>query len=91
VVCLSSIGTQATHPNLLNQLGLMEQTLRNRGVPIGFLRAAWFMENFAADIDPALLEGVFRSFLHPLDNAFQWLRRPTSVRRPPRPALTRQL
>jgi NAD(P)H dehydrogenase (quinone) len=70
VVCLSTIGAQATQPNLLNQLGLMEQTLRHIAAPVAFLRAAWFMENFAYDIDPARSGGVFHSFLAPLDHPF---------------------
>jgi NAD(P)H dehydrogenase (quinone) len=65
--CLSTIGAQATQPNLLNQLGLMERELGQLPIPIAFLRAGWFMENFAWDIAPARETGVFRSFLQPLD------------------------
>jgi NAD(P)H dehydrogenase (quinone) len=67
IVCLSTIGAQATKPNLLNQLGLMEQALRAIPSPICFLRAAWFMENAAWDVAPARDPGVVPSFLQPLD------------------------
>ena len=67
VVCLSTIGAQATQPNLLNQLGLVEQALATLPVPVCFLRAAWFMENAAWDVAPARDLGVVPSFLQPLD------------------------
>jgi uncharacterized protein YbjT (DUF2867 family) len=67
VVCLSTIGAQAVQPNLLNQLGIMEQTLGTLPTPVAFLRAAWFMENFAWDVAPAREKGVIPSFLQPLD------------------------
>ncbi len=66
VVCLSTIGAQATQPNLLNQLGLVEQALSALPVPVCFLRTAWFMENAAWDVAPAKA-GVVPSFLQPLD------------------------
>ena len=67
VVCLSTIGAQATQPNLLNQLGLVEQALGALAMPVCFLRAAWFMENSAWDVEPARDRGVISSFLQPLD------------------------
>jgi len=66
VVCLSTIGAQATEENLLTQLGLVEQGLSELSMPVTFLRAAWFMENSAWDIAPAR-DGVMPSFLQPLD------------------------
>lgn len=66
VVCLSTIGAQAKQPNLLNQLQLLEYSLRGLDVPVTFLRAAWFMENHLWDIDAAR-SGVISSFLQPLD------------------------
>ena len=66
ILCLSTIGAQATQPNLLNQLGLVEQALSGLATPVCFLRAAWFMENAAWDV-PAAREGVIPSFLQPLD------------------------
>src|SRR6516225_1258118 len=50
VAVLSTIGAQATQPNLLNQLGIMERELRTLPIPIVFLRAAWFFENSAWDV-----------------------------------------
>jgi uncharacterized protein YbjT (DUF2867 family) len=67
VVCLSTIGAQATQPNLLHQLGLLEQGLGAAPSPVCFLRAAWFMENAAWDVTPARDSGVVPSFLQPLD------------------------
>lgn len=69
VVCLSTVGAQATQENLLSQLGLMERELSGLDLPVAFLRAAWFMENAAWDVAPAREEGVLRSFLQPLDRA----------------------
>jgi uncharacterized protein YbjT (DUF2867 family) len=67
VVCLSTIGANATQPNLLNQLGILEQELSALPMSIAFLRAAWFMENAAWDIAPAREQGVIPTFLQPLD------------------------
>jgi NAD(P)H dehydrogenase (quinone) len=66
VVCLSTIGAQATQPNLLTQRTLMEQELRELTIPVTFLRPAWFMENFASDVASARDSGVIASFLQPL-------------------------
>lgn len=71
VVCLSTIGAQASHPNLLSQLGEMEHVLGQLPMPVTFLRAAWFMENSLWDIAPAREEGVLHSFLQPLDKPVQ--------------------
>jgi NAD(P)H dehydrogenase (quinone) len=67
IVFLSTIGAQARQPNLLNQLGLVEQALGALAMPVCFLRAAWFMENSAWDVAPARDRGVISSFLQPLD------------------------
>jgi uncharacterized protein YbjT (DUF2867 family) len=67
VVVLSTIGAQATQPNLLNQLQIMEQELGTLPTPIAFLRAAWFIENAAWDVAPARETGIVPSFLQPLD------------------------
>jgi NAD(P)H dehydrogenase (quinone) len=66
IVCLSTIGAQVARPNLLHQLGLVEEALGSVGLPIAFLRAAWFMENAAADVRSAMTEGVLHSYLQPL-------------------------
>jgi uncharacterized protein YbjT (DUF2867 family) len=70
VVCLSTIGAQASETNLLTQLQIMERELGRLPMPIAFLRAAWFMENSAWDVEPAVKTGVIPSFLQPLDKAF---------------------
>ncbi|MFK4446079.1 NAD(P)H dehydrogenase (quinone) [Caballeronia udeis] len=67
VVCLSTIGAQATQSNLLSKLGIMERSLSVLPVPVTFLRAAWFMENAARDIQTAMTTGTIASFLQPLD------------------------
>jgi uncharacterized protein YbjT (DUF2867 family) len=67
VVCLSTIGAQATEDNLLQQLGAMEREFAALPMPVAFLRAAWFIENAAWDIAPARDTGTIPSFLTPLD------------------------
>ena len=67
VVCLSTIGAQASQPNLLTQRTLMEQALGKLPLPISFLRPAWFMENAALDVASARDSGVIHSFLQPLE------------------------
>ena len=67
VVCLSTIGAQASQPNLLSLRTLLEQALRELPMPVTFLRPAWFMENFAWDLQAARDRGVISSFLQPLD------------------------
>jgi len=70
VVCLSTIGAQAKETNLLTQLQMLEQSLGRLPMPIAFLRAAWFMENSAWDVEPAKKTGVVPSFLQPLDKLY---------------------
>ena len=67
IVCLSTIGAQATQPSLLNQLGIMEQVLGQLPLPAAFLRAGWFMENAAFDVAAARETGVIPGYLQPLD------------------------
>jgi uncharacterized protein YbjT (DUF2867 family) len=66
VVYLSTIGAQATRPNLLTQHSIVEKALRELPLPITFLRPAWFMENFSWDVASAR-SGIIASFLQPLD------------------------
>src|ERR1700730_1804402 len=70
VVCLSTIGADAPHENLLTQRTLMEQSLKQIGLPVTFLRPGWFMENALWDVPSARDEGVLRSFLQPADKLF---------------------
>ena len=67
VVCLSTIGAQAEQENLLTQLQLMERSFAALPMPVAFLRAAWFMENVAWDIEGARVSGVIPTFLQPAD------------------------
>jgi NAD(P)H dehydrogenase (quinone) len=67
IVCLSTIGAQATETNLLTQRTLLEQALNALTLPVTFLRPAWFMENFAWDVVSARDHGIIASFLQPLD------------------------
>jgi NAD(P)H dehydrogenase (quinone) len=69
VVYLSTIGAQATRSNLLTQHSIIEQVLGSLSIPICFLRPGWFMENASWDVTPAARNGVFPSFLQPLDKA----------------------
>ena len=68
LVFLSTVGAQSAEPNLLNNSKLTEEMLRRAPVPVAFLRAAWFMENAAWDVEAAR-SGVIASFLQPLDHA----------------------
>jgi NAD(P)H dehydrogenase (quinone) len=67
VVFLSTVGAQVAEPNLLNNSKMIEETLRQLPVPVAFLRAGWFMENAASDLEAAR-NGVVPSFLQPLDH-----------------------
>lgn len=70
VVCLSTIGADAPHENLLTQRTLLEQALGGIGLPVTFLRPGWFMENAQWDVPSARDEGVLHSFLQPADKPF---------------------
>ena len=67
-VLLSTVGAQAREFNLLNWAGIYEAALAETGIPVAFLRAAWFMENALWDV-AAAREGRFYSHLQPLDHA----------------------
>ncbi|VXB03556.1 NmrA family transcriptional regulator [Burkholderia sp. 8Y] len=69
IVCLSTIGAQATQTNLLTQHTLLQEALTSQPIPVTFLRPGWFMENSAWDVQSAREEGVLHSFLQPLDRA----------------------
>ncbi len=67
VVYLSTVGAQAMQENLLTNATIMEEGLRKLPVPVTLLRPAWFMENFAWDVDAAKTGNV-PSYLQPLDH-----------------------
>jgi uncharacterized protein YbjT (DUF2867 family) len=70
ILCLSTIGADAPHDNLLTQRTLMEKAVAAAGLPVTFLRPAWFMENALWDVASARDEGVLHSFLQPADRPF---------------------
>jgi NAD(P)H dehydrogenase (quinone) len=67
VVFLSTVGAHVAEPNLLSNSKVTEEMLRTASVPVALLRAAWFMENAAWDVEAAR-KGVIPSFLQPLDH-----------------------
>jgi NAD(P)H dehydrogenase (quinone) len=67
VVFLSTVGAHVAEHNLLNNSKITEDMLRTTSVPVALLRAAWFMENAAWDVEAAR-KGVVPSFLQPLDH-----------------------
>jgi NAD(P)H dehydrogenase (quinone) len=70
VLCLSTVGADAVHDNLLSQRTMMEQALSALPLPVTFLRPGWFLENSAWDVASARERGVIASFLMPLDKTF---------------------
>jgi NAD(P)H dehydrogenase (quinone) len=64
VLCLSSIGADAPHDNLLTQRTLMEQALSALPMPVTFLRPAWFIDNVAWDV-ASERNPMLPSCLHP--------------------------
>jgi uncharacterized protein YbjT (DUF2867 family) len=67
VLCLSTIGADAVHDNLLSQRTMMEAALRELPIPLTILRPAWFIDNAAWDVVPARETGLIHSFLLPVD------------------------
>jgi NAD(P)H dehydrogenase (quinone) len=70
VLCLSTIGADAVHDNLLSQRTMMEEALRALPLPITILRPAWFIDNAAWDVASARETGRIHSFLQPTDKPF---------------------
>jgi len=69
-VALSSIGAEKlSRLGLITSLHLLERQLGALPVPSAFLRAGWFMENSAWDVDSAR-EGKLFAFLQPIDRQF---------------------
>jgi uncharacterized protein YbjT (DUF2867 family) len=66
VVCLSTVGADAPHDNLLSPRGTMEAALSRLPPPLTILRPAWFLDNAAWD-RAAARAGAVQSFLQPLD------------------------
>jgi uncharacterized protein YbjT (DUF2867 family) len=70
VLCLSTIGADAVHDNLLSQRTMLEAALRALPLKLAILRPAWFIDNVAWDVASARETGVIHSFLQPTDKAF---------------------
>ena len=64
VLCLSTIGADAVHDNLLSQRTMMEAALGELPLPLTILRPAWFIDNAAWDVASARETGLIHSFLH---------------------------
>lgn len=70
VVGLSSVGAHREYDT--GNIGtnhILEQVLGELPCPVAFVRAAWFMENFAGQLPMARGQGIMPSFLMPLDRA----------------------
>ena len=64
VVFLSSIGAQhSAGTGMIRSTYAGEQALRGTGLPVTFVRAAYFMENWAAVLHPVQADGVLPSFI----------------------------
>jgi NAD(P)H dehydrogenase (quinone) len=70
VLCLSTIGADAVHDNLLSQRTMLEAALRQLPLPLTILRPAWFIDNVAWDVASARDRGLIRSFLLPTNKRF---------------------
>jgi len=71
VVALSSIGSEQEHGlGLITSTHLLEQALLPLGLNLALLRATWFMENFAFDIQSARYSSELDSYLQPANKPF---------------------
>lgn len=70
VLCLSTIGADAVHDNLLSQRTMMEAALRELRMPLTILRPAWYIDNAEWDVVSARETGFIHSFLQPMDKVF---------------------
>lgn len=70
VLCLSTIGGDATRDNLLTQRTMLEKAVTALDLPVTILRPSWFMENALWDVPSARDAGVIHSFLHPAGKPF---------------------
>ena len=73
-VYLSSIGSEKPHGlGLITSTNMLETAVAPLGIPSAFLRAAWFMENFAGDVQAARYTGEIESYLQPADKSFSMI------------------
>jgi uncharacterized protein YbjT (DUF2867 family) len=70
LVALSSVGADRQEgTGWIGMNRMLEQRLTQTGMPTTFLRASYFMENWAPVAGLAARQGVLQSFLAPLDRA----------------------
>jgi NAD(P)H dehydrogenase (quinone) len=69
VLCLSTVGADAAHDNLLSQRAMLEAALRELRLRLTILRPAWYIDNAAWDVTSARETGLIHSFLIPVDRA----------------------
>lgn len=68
VVALSSVGAQ--HPEgtgVVRSLHYLEQVLGKLSASVTFIRAAYFLENWAGYVPPAVMQGHLPNFLVPIE------------------------
>lgn len=71
VAFLSSVGAQHDHGlGLITQSHILEEEMCSLPVASAFIRAAWFLENYQWDVEPARTQGAINVFLNPVDRAF---------------------
>jgi len=64
VVFLSSVGAQhSAGTGMIVSAHAGEQALRATGLPVTFVRASYFMENWASVLQPARADGILPSFI----------------------------
>ena len=77
VVALSSVGAGEDHgTGWIAMNRSLEQALGRLPIPVAFLRAAYFMENWQPMIQPATSEGILRSFLAPTERPIPMIATP---------------
>lgn len=71
LVALSSVGAeQANGTGWIGMNRMLEESLSGIGIPVTFLRAAYFMENWGALVNIAVEQRLLPSFLSPLNQKF---------------------
>jgi uncharacterized protein YbjT (DUF2867 family) len=65
VVFLSSVGADRPDSGMITTLHSAEQELRTLRTPVTFVRAGYFLENWAGVLPPAVQQGVLPTFLAP--------------------------
>ncbi len=68
LVLLSSVGAEKTSGlGLITQVHLLEEALKDEKIPVAFVRAGSFFENYLALLEPAAATGTLYSFYAPVD------------------------